>query len=137
MLEIIGEAVGEELAFNAVSGSPGACPLRIAALYHEARDHPVENKAVIESLVDQGYEVIDRIGRNLGVQFGFDDAAVLHFEGYYRVAGALRRLTRRTAVLCGGCRGRGSRRPAGSPGLAAAACHQHEQSQSQKRPNGK
>jgi hypothetical protein len=50
MLQSIGR-----LGFQGISRTSGAITLRVASLYHEIRDDPVERKTVVESLVRQGY----------------------------------------------------------------------------------
>ena len=86
MLEVVlGKAVVLELALDAVAGAAHAGALRIAALYHEAGDDPVENKSVVEAAVYEAEEIVYGIRCNFGVQLGLDHAAVFHFNGYYRV----------------------------------------------------
>ena len=75
------EPVGAELTLDAVAGAAHAGAFRVAALDHEAGDHAVEDGAVIKALLNEGNKVVDRVGRDGGVQLCFDDAAVLHFNG--------------------------------------------------------
>ena len=84
--QIILEAVGTELALDAVAGAAGTGALGVAALDHEAGDHPVEDKPVIKALLHQGDKVVDGVGGHLGVQLRLDDAAVFHFDGNNGIA---------------------------------------------------
>ena len=76
VLEVVGNAVLDELALDAVAGTAHAGAVGAAALDHEARNHTVEDLAVIEALVDQADEVIDGVGSNLGIQLGLDHAGL-------------------------------------------------------------
>src|SRR5581483_6286705 len=60
---------------------------RIAALDHEALHDAVKSSPVVESLVGEGFEVLDGFGRNVGPEFHdhfargrFDDSNFAHFE---------------------------------------------------------
>ena len=84
--QLVLEAVGTELALDAVAGAAGANALGVAALDHKAGDDPVENDAVIEALLHQGDKVVDGVGGHLRVQLRLDDAAVFHFDGNNGIA---------------------------------------------------
>ena len=86
MQQVVLEAVVGELAADLVARAAHAGAVRVAALDHEARDNAVEDGAVIEALLREGNKVADGVRRNLGVQFGADDAAVFHFDGNDRIA---------------------------------------------------
>ena len=78
VLQIVLDAVVEELALDAVAGAAHAGALGAAALDHEAGNAAVEDQAVIEVLVCQIDEVVDALGCDLGIQLALDDAAVFH-----------------------------------------------------------
>ena len=65
------EAVGLELAFDAVAGAAAAGSFRITALNHEVLDNAVENNAVIEMFLDQADEVVDGFGSNIRIKPAF------------------------------------------------------------------
>jgi hypothetical protein len=79
------EAVGLELAFDAVAGTAAAGSFRIPALNHEVLDNAVENNAVIEMFLDQADEVVDGFGSNIRIKLRFHDAAVFHSDSYDRI----------------------------------------------------
>ncbi len=64
-----GLEVGLVAAAHAGSG-------RVAALRHEARDHPVEHHAVIETFAGQFRDPLDMAGREIGAQLDDDIAAL-------------------------------------------------------------
>ena len=78
VLLVVLDAVEEELAFDAVAGAAHAGSLGAAALDHEAGDDAVEDQTVIEIVICQIDEIADALGRLVGVQLAFDDAAVFH-----------------------------------------------------------
>ena len=57
----LGQLVGELVAGAARAGAG-----RVAGLVHEGRDDPVEDDAVVEVLLGQEHEVVDRLGAALG-----------------------------------------------------------------------
>src|SRR5262249_39766816 len=61
-----------------VAGAARAVPLRISALGDEARDDPVEREAVVEALLRERDEALDRLRRVLRVELDADLAALLH-----------------------------------------------------------
>ena len=67
-----------ELGLDLVAGPAGAVALRIAALGDEARLHAVEGEAVVEALLGEGDEVLDRLGRVGGIEVDLDLAALVH-----------------------------------------------------------
>ncbi len=81
MLQVVVEAVGPELALDAVAGTAGSAALGAASLDHEAGDDPVEDKTVIVALAGKGYEVVHRCRGNVGIQLKLDFAALFHFNG--------------------------------------------------------
>ena len=81
MLQVIGEAVLSEFPLDLPAGAAHAAAVRAPALDHEARDDPVEDQAVIKSLLDQVDEVVHGVGRDLGVELRLDNAAIFHFNG--------------------------------------------------------
>ena len=85
VLQVVLEAVEEEHALDAVAGAAHAGALGAAALDHEAGDDAMKDQAVVVALVCQGDEVIDTLGRLLGVQLAGDDAAGLHGDGESRI----------------------------------------------------
>ena len=50
--------------------------LKTAALHHETGDHTMEDRVVVVALVYIRQEVLDRLGRLVGVEFEGDDAVV-------------------------------------------------------------
>ncbi len=50
------------------------CSSRITALDHEVFDDAMEHRAVVETLACQEHEVVDGLGRLVGVQFNNDVA---------------------------------------------------------------
>ena len=84
--QVVGHAVGGELALDAVAGAAHAGAVGAAALDHEAIDAAVENQPVIEAGVGQGDEIPHRLRCNIGIQLGGDFLAVLHFDGYNGIA---------------------------------------------------
>src|SRR5579885_2150216 len=72
-----------DLGGHGVARTSHPRPIRIAALHHEVRHDAMKRQAVVESLLDQGLEVIDRLGSDLrikldhkGAAFGLDDCVV-------------------------------------------------------------
>ena len=84
--DVVLDAVEEELALDAVAGAAHAGALGAAALDHEAGNDPVEDQAVVETLIAQGDEVIDALGGLLGVQLALDDAAIFHGDLKSRIS---------------------------------------------------
>jgi len=74
------EAVGGKLALDAVAGAADADALGIAALDHKALNNAVENQSVIKALIDQGDEIVDGVGGDIGIELRLDDIAVFHFD---------------------------------------------------------
>ena len=85
VLQVVLDAVEEELALDAVAGAAHAGALGAAALDHEAGDDTVEDQAIVVALVCQRDEIIDTLGCLLGVQLAGDDAAVFHGDGKSRI----------------------------------------------------
>ena len=85
VLQIVLEAVEEELTLDAVAGAAHAGALGAAALDHEAGDDTVEDQTVVVALVGQGDEVIDTLGCLLGIQLAGDNSAVCHGDGESRI----------------------------------------------------
>ena len=79
--QVVLEAVLGELALDGVAGTAHAGALGAAALDHKPRDAAMEDKTVIKPLLDEADEVVDAVGRHIGVKLGFDDAAIFHFDG--------------------------------------------------------
>ena len=69
----LGVEVGKRRAAGAGAG-------RIAALGHEAFDHPVEDEAVVEALAGQGPDPLDMAGRGVGAKLDRDPAAGRQIE---------------------------------------------------------
>ena len=86
MLQFVLVSVGAEFTGDLVSRAAHAGAFGIAALDHESGDDAMEDHAVIKLFVDQRDEVVDRIGSDFRIQFRLDDIAVLHLDGYDRIA---------------------------------------------------
>ena len=86
VLQVVLDAVEEELTLDAVAGAAHAGTLGAAALDHKAGDDAVEDQAVVVAGVRQGDEVIDTLGCLLGIQLAGDDAAVFHGDGKSRIS---------------------------------------------------
>src|SRR5215813_5601869 len=67
-----------ELRLDLVTRPPRAVALGITALHHEAGLHAMEGEPVVEALLGEGDEVLDRLGRIGGEELDLDDAALLH-----------------------------------------------------------
>src|SRR5262249_41108433 len=67
-----------ELGLERVPRPAGPVPLRVAALCHEAGDDPVEREPVVEALLRERDEALDRLGRVLREQLDPDLATLLH-----------------------------------------------------------
>ena len=80
--QVVVEAVGLELALDAVARAAHAVAVGAAALDHKAGNDPVEDQAVVEAGIGQRDEVIHALGRDVGVQLAGDPAAILHFDGH-------------------------------------------------------
>ena len=78
VLQVVLDAVEKELALDAVAGAAHAGALGAAALNHEAGDDSVEDQTIIKMVIAQVDEVADALGRFVGIQLAFDDAAVFH-----------------------------------------------------------
>ena len=78
VLQVILDAVEEELALDAVAGATHAGAVGAATLDHKAGNHAVEDQAVIVVVIAQIDEVIDALGGLFGVQLSLDNAAVFH-----------------------------------------------------------
>ena len=78
VLQVVLDAVEEELALDAVAGAAHAGAFGTAALDHEAGNDSVEDQTVIKMVAAQVDEVADALGRFVGVQLALDDAAVFH-----------------------------------------------------------
>ena len=78
VLQVVLDAVEEELALDAVAGAAHAGAFGTAALNHEAGNDSVENQTVIKMVIAQVDEVADALGRLVGIQLALDDAAVFH-----------------------------------------------------------
>ena len=74
MAQVVLEAVCGELALDAVAGAAHTGAFRVAALNHKAGDDPVEDGAVIETLLYQVDEVIHRVGGHFGIELYLDSA---------------------------------------------------------------
>ena len=53
-----------------------AGPLRVAALGHEARDHPVERQPVVKASADQRLDSLDLVGRQVGPHLDYHCSTV-------------------------------------------------------------
>ena len=78
VLQVVLDAVEKELALDAVAGAAHAGALGAAALNHEAGNDSVEDQTIIKMVIAQVDEVADALGRFVGIQLAFDDAAVFH-----------------------------------------------------------
>src|SRR4029453_17554558 len=61
-----------ELGLDLVAGPAGAIALGAAPLHHEVGDDPVKGEAVVEPLLGERHEVLDRLRRVLGEEFDAD-----------------------------------------------------------------
>ena len=78
VLQVVLDTVEKELALDAVAGAAHAGALGAAALNHEAGNDSVEDQTIIKMVIAQVDEVADALGRFVGIQLAFDDAAVFH-----------------------------------------------------------
>ena len=78
VLQVVLDAVEEELALDAVAGAAHTGAFGTATLDHEAGNDSVEDQTVIKMAVAQVDEVADTLGRLVGIQLALDDAAVFH-----------------------------------------------------------
>jgi len=78
VLQVILDAVEEELALDAVAGATHAGAFGAAALNHEAGNDAMEDQAVIIVMAAQIDEVCNALGCLLGIQFALNDSAVFH-----------------------------------------------------------
>ena len=78
VLQVVFDAVEEELALDAVAGAAHTGAFGTAALDHEAGNDSVEDQTVIKMVIAQIDEVANALGRLVGVQLALDDAAVFH-----------------------------------------------------------
>src|SRR5215472_10749916 len=62
-----------------VAGTAGAVALGVAALDHEAFLHAMEGQAVVKALVDQLFEVLDRLRSDFRIELDYE-RAVLRFD---------------------------------------------------------
>ena len=65
--QVVTDAVGLELALDAVAGAAHAGAVGAAALDHEAGDDPVEDQAVIKTGVGEGDEIPHALRSDVGV----------------------------------------------------------------------
>ncbi len=86
VLQVVLDAVEEELTLDAVAGAAHAGALGTAALDHKAGDDPVEDQAVIVVVLAQVNEVGNTLGSLVGVQLALDDTARLHGDLKSRIA---------------------------------------------------
>ena len=82
VLEVIFETVGGEFALDAVAGATHAVAVGAAALNHETGNDTMEDLVIIETLIDEGDEVVNSVGSEFGIELSLDDVAVFHFDGY-------------------------------------------------------
>ena len=82
VVQVVFETVAGKFALDAVAGAAGTSAQRVAALNHETGNDAVEDHTVIKTLVNQGDEVVHRVGCNFGVQLCLNDTAVFHFDRY-------------------------------------------------------
>ena len=84
-----------ELVLDDVARAAGAVALRAAALDHELVDDAVEGQPVVEALLREVGEVLDRVRREVVVKLDLERAVVrLKHRGLSRGLGGLRRLRR-------------------------------------------
>ena len=84
-----------ELVLDDVARAAGAVALRAAALDHELVDDAVEGEPVVEALLREVGEVLDRVRREVVVKLDLERAVVrLKHRGLSRGLGGLRRLRR-------------------------------------------
>ena len=78
VLQVVLDAVEEELALDAVAGAAHTGAFGTAALNHEAGNDSVEDQTVIKMVAAQVDEVANALGRLVGIQLALNDAAVFH-----------------------------------------------------------
>ena len=78
VLQVVLDAVEEELTLDAVAGATHAGALGAAALDHEAGDDTVEDQAVIVVVLSQIDEIGNALGCLVGIQLALDNTAVFH-----------------------------------------------------------
>src|SRR5579863_2009459 len=61
---------------NVVAGTAHAVALRVAALHHETGLDAMEREVVVEAVLGELLEVGDSLGRDRGVEFDYDNAAI-------------------------------------------------------------
>jgi hypothetical protein len=73
---VVLERIATQFVLELVAGTaaPGACG--VAALNHEVVDDAMKRYSVIEAFASQKDEVVDRLGRMLGIELEFDRASV-------------------------------------------------------------
>ena len=74
------DPIGPEFAFDGVARSSGAVAARASALDHETFDDAVEGQSVIETLGNEGGEIIRGYRRRFAVEFDLDVAVVFDVE---------------------------------------------------------
>src|SRR5215510_14374479 len=84
-----------ELGLDLVARPARAVALGITALHHESGLHAMEGEPVVEALLGEGDEVLDRLGRIGGEEFDLDDAALFHGDlgDLFHASGSFLRLS--------------------------------------------
>src|SRR5215467_12466103 len=76
-IRLLGD-VDDLLGLDLVARPSRAIAFGITALHHEAWLHAMEGEPVVEALLGEGDEVLDRLGRIGGKELDLDDATLLH-----------------------------------------------------------
>ncbi|MNL77320.1 hypothetical protein D3C87_2034690 [compost metagenome] len=87
MQKVVCESVRGEFTCNAISWTAHTGAFGVTALNHKAGNHAMENRPVVEALLNQGDKVVYGVGSNFGIELGFDNTAVIHLNGDDRMAG--------------------------------------------------
>ena len=78
--KVVADAVGGELALDAVAGAAHAGAVRAAALDHKAFDDAVEDQSVIVAFLDQADKIVYRIWCDLRIELCLHDIAIFHLD---------------------------------------------------------
>ena len=85
VLEIVLEAVGGKFALDLVTGAARAVAVRVAALDHKTGDNAVKHHTIVKAGIRQRDEVVDGVGRKLGIELTAHHRAAFHFNGHNRI----------------------------------------------------
>jgi hypothetical protein len=83
MFERVRVTIIDKLALDAVTRTSSTCPLGTTALDNESRYYPVEYEPIIETLLDKGNKVVDRIGGYIRIEFSLNNISIFHFYSHF------------------------------------------------------